>query len=89
MIVKFALYFFSPSDSHEHLDHPGKFLERDLPDFSGRDWRERAFTVGIGGSVNVDNIRSFDINDFYWKLLRYDRALTKGHVVSISNCLAQ
>ncbi|EFP90623.1 urease accessory protein [Puccinia graminis f. sp. tritici CRL 75-36-700-3] len=37
--------------SHEHLDHPGKFLERDLPDFTGRDWNERAFTVGIGGPV--------------------------------------
>ncbi|CAH7686836.1 urease accessory protein [Phakopsora pachyrhizi] len=37
--------------SHEILDHPGKFLERDLPDFSGRDWSERAFTVGIGGPV--------------------------------------
>ncbi|KNZ50318.1 urease accessory protein [Puccinia sorghi] len=39
------------SDSHEHLDHPGKFLERDLPDYSGRDWGERAFTIGIGGPV--------------------------------------
>lgn len=39
------------SDSHEHLDHPGKFLERDLPDYSGRDWGERAFTIGIGGCV--------------------------------------
>ncbi|KAH9443593.1 hypothetical protein Pst134EA_032542 [Puccinia striiformis f. sp. tritici] len=37
--------------SHEHLDHPGKFLERDLPDFTGRDWTERAFTIGIGGPV--------------------------------------
>jgi urease accessory protein len=27
----------------------GKFSERDLPDYSGRDWTERAFTVGIGG----------------------------------------
>lgn len=36
---------------HEHdiLDHPGKFSERDLPDYSGRNWVERAFTVGIGG----------------------------------------
>jgi len=29
----------------------GKFNERDLPDYSGRDWTERAFTVGIGGYV--------------------------------------
>lgn len=27
----------------------GKFAERDLPDFSGRNWAERAFTIGIGG----------------------------------------
>jgi urease accessory protein len=31
------------------LTHPGKFAERDMPDFSGRDWNERAFTIGIGG----------------------------------------
>ncbi|MBW0559930.1 hypothetical protein O181_099645 [Austropuccinia psidii MF-1] len=37
--------------SHDHLNHPGKFFERDLPDFSKRDWNERAFTVGIGGPV--------------------------------------
>ena len=30
-------------------DATGKYAERDLPDFSGRDWNERAFTVGIGG----------------------------------------
>ena len=30
----------------------GKFKERDMPDFSERDWSERAFTVGIGGLVN-------------------------------------
>lgn len=27
----------------------GKFAERDMPDYSGRDWNERGFTVGIGG----------------------------------------
>lgn len=37
--------------THEHLEHPGKFAERDLPDYSGRDWVERGFTVGIGGPV--------------------------------------
>lgn len=37
--------------THEHLEHPGKFTERDLPDFSHRDFTERAFTVGIGGPV--------------------------------------
>lgn len=32
-------------------DTAGKFTERDMPDFSGRDWRERGFTIGIGGYV--------------------------------------
>lgn len=37
--------------THEHLEHAGKFAERDLPDYSSRNWTERAFTVGIGGPV--------------------------------------
>ncbi|OJA21493.1 hypothetical protein AZE42_03280 [Rhizopogon vesiculosus] len=37
--------------THEHLDHPGKFAERDLPDYSLRNFQERGFTVGIGGPV--------------------------------------
>ena len=35
--------------THEIMDHPGKFTERDMPNHEGRDWKERAFTVGIGG----------------------------------------
>ncbi|ORY46232.1 hypothetical protein BCR35DRAFT_33866 [Leucosporidium creatinivorum] len=35
---------------HGH-DHSGKFAERDLPDFSARNWEERGFTIGIGGPV--------------------------------------
>lgn len=34
---------------HEHVDHPGHFHERDPS--HARDFRERAFTVGIGGPV--------------------------------------
>jgi urease accessory protein len=34
---------------HEHADHPGHFQERDAP--RRRDYRERAFTVGVGGPV--------------------------------------
>jgi len=34
---------------HEHLDHPGHFHEREHA--KARDFRERAFTVGIGGPV--------------------------------------
>jgi len=37
--------------THEHLDHAGKFAERDLPDYSSRNFQERGFTVGIGGPV--------------------------------------
>lgn len=35
--------------SHDHLDHPGQFHERDLP--LDRDFKMRAFTVGVGGPV--------------------------------------
>ncbi|KAM6494115.1 CobW/HypB/UreG, nucleotide-binding domain containing protein [Amanita muscaria] len=37
--------------THEHLDHPGEFSDRDLPDYSKRNFNERGFTVGIGGPV--------------------------------------
>ncbi|PFH53377.1 hypothetical protein AMATHDRAFT_138033 [Amanita thiersii Skay4041] len=37
--------------THEHLDHPGNFSERDLPDYSTRNFEERGFTIGIGGPV--------------------------------------
>ncbi|KAL1410036.1 hypothetical protein Q8F55_004038 [Vanrija albida] len=37
--------------THEIMEHAGKFSERDMPDYSGRDWNERAFTIGIGGPV--------------------------------------
>lgn len=31
----------------------GKFTEREMPNYRGRDWTERGFTVGIGGSVRL------------------------------------
>jgi urease accessory protein len=37
--------------SHEVLDGPGSYLGREMPIIEGRDWSERAFTVGIGGYV--------------------------------------
>lgn len=37
--------------THELMEHPGKFTERDMPNFSGRNWTERGFTIGIGGPV--------------------------------------
>jgi urease accessory protein len=35
--------------NHEHADHPGHFDERELP--LHRDFKKRAFTVGVGGPV--------------------------------------
>ncbi len=35
--------------THEHLDHPGRFNEREAP--LHRDLSRRAFTVGVGGPV--------------------------------------
>ncbi|KAL2056926.1 hypothetical protein ABVK25_002665 [Lepraria finkii] len=33
------------------LDGPGSYTQREMPIIQGRDWNERAFTVGIGGPV--------------------------------------
>lgn len=35
--------------SHEILDGPGSYLGREMPIIEGRNWNDRAFTVGIGG----------------------------------------
>lgn len=37
--------------THEILDGPGSFLGREMPIIEGRDWKDRAFTIGIGGYV--------------------------------------
>jgi urease accessory protein len=37
--------------THEILDGPGSYLNRELPIVEGRDFNERAFTIGIGGYV--------------------------------------
>lgn len=37
--------------THEIMEHPGKFTMRDMPSYDNRNWKERAFTVGIGGPV--------------------------------------
>ncbi|KAL1954452.1 hypothetical protein VTO42DRAFT_1176 [Malbranchea cinnamomea] len=41
----------SHGHTHEILDGPGSFLNREPPITDGRDWKDRAFTVGIGGPV--------------------------------------
>jgi len=35
--------------SHDILDGPGSYVGREMPLAEGRDWNERAFTIGIGG----------------------------------------
>jgi urease accessory protein len=35
--------------SHEILDGPGSYMGREMPIIEGRNWEERAFTIGIGG----------------------------------------
>ncbi|EPQ27687.1 uncharacterized protein PFL1_04825 [Pseudozyma flocculosa PF-1] len=37
--------------THDVMDHPGRFNDRDVPNYEGRNWNERAFTIGIGGPV--------------------------------------
>ncbi|GBE85244.1 CobW/HypB/UreG, nucleotide-binding domain-containing protein [Sparassis latifolia] len=37
--------------THEHLENPGKYAERDMPNYSSRNFEERGFTIGIGGPV--------------------------------------
>ena len=37
--------------THEQLDSPGRYTEREVLKYGSRNWRERAFTVGIGGYV--------------------------------------
>ncbi|KGQ03111.1 putative urease accessory protein ureG-like protein [Beauveria bassiana D1-5] len=37
--------------SHEILDGPGSYVGREMPIVEGREWTDRAFTVGIGGPV--------------------------------------
>jgi len=38
--------------THEILSGPGSYTAREMPLTEGRDWKERAFTVGIGGYVS-------------------------------------
>ena len=42
-------HHYGDRHTHEHLDHAGHFHERERP--LGRDFQQRAFTVGVGGPV--------------------------------------
>jgi hypothetical protein len=39
--------------SHEILGGPGSFLGREMPLVQGRNWEDRAFTVGVGGYASL------------------------------------
>ncbi|WEW57204.1 hypothetical protein PRK78_002666 [Emydomyces testavorans] len=41
----------SHGHTHEILNGPGSYLDREMPMVEGRDWNDRAFTIGIGGPV--------------------------------------
>ena len=69
------------SHSHEHLDSPGDFSKREtgLPaHWRGRDWRRRAFTVGIGGPVGSGKTAL---------TLQLCRALREKHSLAVVTCV--
>lgn len=43
--------FNNHGHSHEILEGPGSYADLEMPLIEGRDWKERTFTVGIGGYV--------------------------------------
>lgn len=52
MLKNLGLHFHSHGGnghSHEHANHPGHFHDRERP--LDRDFKQRAFTVGVGGPV--------------------------------------
>ena len=50
--------------THEILDGPGSYLHREMPIIEGRDWKERAFTIGIGGYVSHTSHTTLKMNSF-------------------------
>lgn len=60
--------------SHEILDGPGSFLHREKPlsQQDGRDWKDRAFTIGIGG----------------WEISFHLIYLSKPFITYIHTCLS-
>jgi hypothetical protein len=54
--------------THEILDGPGSYMGREMPIIEGRNWSERAFTVGIGGYVILFISSHKSHNTFVWEL---------------------
>jgi hypothetical protein len=54
--------------SHEILDGPGSYLNREMPlwNHDGRDWKDRAFTIGIGGYVCLSFCSRFPLAVLSW-----------------------
>ena len=46
--------------THEILDGPGSYIQREMPIVEGRDWHDRAFTIGIGGYGTLFYLMSID-----------------------------
>ena len=59
--------------SHEILDGPGSYMGREMPLIEGRDWRDRAFTVGIGGYAPSSQfpLAHTEVEQGWGYLLRY------------------
>jgi urease accessory protein len=51
--------------SHEILDGPGSYLGREMPIVEGRNWHDRAFTIGIGGYGGLHSKRESYLNGHY------------------------
>jgi len=67
---------FNPAEhghSHEILDGPGSYLGREMPIVEGRNWADRAFTIGIGGPVGSGKTAL---------MLALSRILRAGHSVA-------
>lgn len=50
VFVPFVSGHHAHGHTHEHMDHPGHYHEREMPDVR-RDFSRRAFTIGVGGPV--------------------------------------
>lgn len=69
----------------------GKYGERDLPDYSSRDFKERGFTVGIGGydwpaSFTVFSSTHFKIAHYIRKQGLWGRVKRLWHWLSVVVC---
>lgn len=75
--------------THEILDGPGSFLGREMPIIEGRDWKDRAFTVGIGGYVICSHLKDFSGEEVTLIIRCGDRPVGSGKTaLMLALCLA-